>query len=72
MAFNSTHTAGMGTPGLSPNRVWKARLKPNSDNVDRSEDQARVTQNPVADIQLWQDGGVGIGEQEIHCTHQYT
>lgn len=72
MAFNSMHAASMGTPGLSPNRVWKARPKLNLDNVDGSEDQARVTQNPVADIQLGQDRGVGIGEQEIHCTHQYT
>jgi hypothetical protein len=31
----------MGTPGLSANRIWKARLKPNLDHVDNSEDQAR-------------------------------
>jgi len=42
--------------------LQKARWKLNLDIVDRSEDQARVSQNPISDVQVGQDRGVGMGE----------
>jgi hypothetical protein len=62
VACSSTHVIHMKTAWGPLASLQKARWKPNLDNVDRSDDKARASQNLVADVQVGQDRGVGIGE----------
>jgi hypothetical protein len=50
----------------------KARPKSNLNNFDRSEDQAKESQNPVADVQVGQDWGVGLQKQAVNGARQIT